>query len=78
MLWFYEHMSLGKWWPRTSPDAPVKRSNEGRIRQIRGVIEVDARHAHLSLNALREIYSRDGRFVGTQGTEHYKRVRGLE
>lgn len=73
-LFFYEHKSLGKWWPRTEPDIPVTRTSEGKVRHIRGVIEVDHRHAHYSLKALRELYSPDGLLIYTQGPEHVRRV----
>lgn len=76
-LWFWENKSLGKWWPRTAPDRPSDQSSEGRRLEIRGVIKVSHHHHHLSLNALREIYSRDGRLVGTQGPEHYRAVIGI-
>lgn len=76
-LWFWEQQTLGKWWPRTAPDQPAPRSTEGRKPVRRGIIEVDARHHHLSLKALHEIYSRDGRFVATQGPEHLKKVMEL-
>lgn len=74
-LYFYEHYSLGRWWPRTEPQQPATRTSDGHRPRIRGVIKVDQRHAHYSLKALREIYSVDGRFVATQDPEHVRRVR---
>jgi hypothetical protein len=73
-LYFYEHMSLGRWWPRTEPQEPQRRTSEGRRVKIRGVIKVDAHFAHLPLGALREVYSIDGRFKGSYGPEHLRRV----
>ncbi len=76
-LYFYEHKTLGKWWPRTEPGMPTLRTSEGKKRNVRGIIEVDPRHAHLSLKALFELYSIDGLLVYTQGPEHVRKVRGL-
>ena len=75
-IYLYEHKSLGKWWPRTEPQPPQMRTSEGKRRHIRGVIAVDPGHMDYSLNALREIYSCDGRLIYTQGVEHVRRVRG--
>lgn len=76
-LFYYEHRSLGRWWPRTEQQEPTIRSTEGGRPKIRGVIEVDHRHADLSLNALRDRYSRDGRFIYVMGVEHVKKVMSL-
>lgn len=73
-LFYYEHLSLGRWWPRTEPQ--VRSVNGGR-QTIRGVIEVDPRHVGLHLNALRARYGRDGHLIYTQGPEHVKKVRSL-
>jgi len=76
-LWFFEQKSLGRWWPCTAPEPPAPKKVDGYRKQIRGVIEVDQLHASYSLNALREIYSRDGRLIYSQGPEHVKKVRSL-
>jgi hypothetical protein len=76
-LFFYEHKSLGKWWPRTEPGIPVTRTSEGKVRHIRGVIEVDPRHAGYTLKSLRELYCPDGLLIHTQGHEHLCRVLGV-
>lgn len=76
-LFYYEHQSLGRWWPRTEPREPEVRSVNGGRQVIRGVIEVDTRHFGLTLNALRDRYGRDGRLLYTQGPEHVKKVRSL-
>lgn len=76
-LYFYEHKSFGRWWPRTEPERPTLRTTEGRKREIRGVIEVDRGHAHYSLDALRELYSIDGTLIYTQGLDHVRKVRGI-
>lgn len=77
VLWFFEQKTLGRWWPCTAPEPPALKSADGYRKPIRGAIEVDPRHASYSLKALREIYSRDGRLVATQGPEHVAKVRGL-
>lgn len=76
-IYYYEHKTLGRWWPRTEPREPEVRSVNGGRQVIRGVIPVDPRHAHYSLNALRDLYSRDGRLIYTQGIEHVEKVRSL-
>lgn len=76
-LYYYEHKTIGRWWPRTEHGMPSVRSSESRRRNIRGVIEVDRGHAHYSLNALREIYSIDGTLIYTQGPDHVRKVRGI-
>ena len=76
-LYFYEHKSFGRWWPRTEPGMPTLRTSEGRRRNIRGVIEVNSGHARLSLNALRELYSTAGTVIYTQGPDHVRKVRGI-
>ena len=76
-LYFYEHKTLGRWWPRTEPGMPTLRTSEGRRRNIRGVIEVNSGHARLSLNALRELYSIDGTLIYTQGPDHVRKVKGI-
>lgn len=75
-LFFYEHLSLGKWWPRTEPDQPVVVNSEGSRAKIRGVVEVAEDHRHLDLNQLRELYSRDGSLVHTLGPDHVAKVMG--
>ena len=75
-LFFYEHLSLGKWWPRTEPTIPDAVNVEKRKAKLRGVIEVAPDHRHLDLNALRDLYSRDGALVHTLGPDHVAKVMG--
>lgn len=76
-LWYWEQCTLGRWWPRTAPEAPSGRSSEGFRPVMRGLIKVDPGHHKLSLKALREIYSVDGHLVGSQGPDHYRAVMGI-
>ncbi len=76
-LWYYEKLTLGRWWPRTEPQPPNVRTSEGSRPKIRGVIKVDPRHVDCSLKALRRRYSREGDLIYTQGPEHVKKVMSL-
>ena len=75
-LFFYENLSLGKWWPRTEPTRPEAVNVEKRRATIRGVIEVAVDHRHLDLKDLRELYSREGSLVHTLGPDHVAKVMG--
>lgn len=75
-LFFYEHLSLGKWWPRTESNRPELVTAEKRRATIRGVIEVAPDHRHLDLNALRDLYSREGSLIHTLGPDHLAKVLG--
>lgn len=76
-LWYYEYRNmLGKWCPATSPDEPetVKRGGlkclkrvSGSGRPVRGIHEIHPGHQHLSIKALRQVYSPDGRFQSCRG-----------
>lgn len=76
-LWYWVQRTLGRWYPRTAPDMPPPVTSEGWRLVMRGLIKVDAGHTRYSLNALRELYSIDGRLIYTQGPDHVRKIRAL-
>lgn len=67
-MYYYEEYRINQWSARTQSDLPRDRGGEGEKKNIRGVVEINPSHEHLTLDQLREIYSPDGTLQATGKT----------
>lgn len=73
-LWYFEACSpLGRWMPATSMVHPRIERHAGTDRlgggtgpKVRGLVQVADDHARLTLDQLREVYGKEGRFQATR------------